>query len=476
MVWRPAHHKYLAQAADAVTILVSFLVAYYCRQLMEWLEPSLPLGLKVSVEAPFVALMVAIATVWVILFDLQGAYSYQRFTSFATELKLVLRTVIIGCLLIVGALFLLRLGYVPRTLLLLFGLLSFLLLSLEKLLVFQIASKIRECGYNRKAVLVVGTGRQTQEFMKAIERNFSWGLDIIGFLDAGREGIGQIIFGRPILGSFSDIVSVMHAHRLDEVIITVSTSRLPEIKKVLEACEREGVQIRIISDFLGKIAKGVWADTIYNLPIISINYVSDNRNALMIKRVIDIIGSLILLILLAPVFLIVAFALKIFSPGPLFYELEVMGFNRKPFKIRKFRTMVVDADKMKQNLFDLNEMEGPVFKMHNDPRVTPFGRFLRKYSLDELPQLWNVLNGDLSLVGPRAPGPHELVNFESWHRRKLSIKPGLTCLWQVNGRNNVRKFDDWVKMDLEYIDNWSLWLDLKILLKTIPVVIRGTGL
>jgi exopolysaccharide biosynthesis polyprenyl glycosylphosphotransferase len=243
----------------------------------------------------------------------------------------------------------------------------------------------------------------------------------------------------------------------------------------MEVCEREGVQVRIISDFLGRIAKRFRADMIYGLPIISISYIPHNQLALAVKRAMDIVISLLALILLAPYVLIIAAAIKMTSPGPVFYEWNVVGFNKKPFKSWKFRTMVVGADKMKDRLAHLNEMNGPVFKITNDPRITPVGRFLRKFSLDELPQLWSVLKGDMSLVGPRPVGPHELVLYESWQRRKLSIKPGLTCLWQVNGRNKISDFDDWAKMDLEYIDKWSLWLDCKILLKTIPAVISGKG-
>jgi len=262
---------------------------------------------------------------------------------------------------------------------------------------------------------------------------------------------------------------------LDEVIITVSTRRIGEIREILEVCEREGVQVRIISDFLGEIAKRFRADVICGLPVISISYTPKNQPALAVKRAMDIAISSVALIILAPFFLIIAGAIKLTSPGPVFYEWNVVGWNKKPFKSWKFRTMIVGADLMKSKLEHFNEMSGPVFKITIDPRITPLGRFLRKYSLDELPQLWSVLKGDMSLVGPRPAGPHELVRYESWQRRKLSIKPGITCLWQVNGRNHINNFDDWANMDLAYIDNWSLWLDCKILLKTIPAVLLGKG-
>ena len=189
----------------------------------------------------------------------------------------------------------------------------------------------------------------------------------------------------------------------------------------------------------------------------------------------DIMISGVMLLILLPFFIIIAIAIKLDSNGPILYEWNVVGFNKKPFKSWKFRTMIPEADKLKAKLLDKNEMKGPVFKMKNDPRVTKVGRFLRKYSLDELPQLWSVLKGDMSLVGPRPAGPHELERYESWQRRKLSIKPGITCLWQVKGRNKINDFNEWVRLDLEYIDNWSIWLDIKILLMTIHAVIKGTG-
>jgi lipopolysaccharide/colanic/teichoic acid biosynthesis glycosyltransferase len=190
---------------------------------------------------------------------------------------------------------------------------------------------------------------------------------------------------------------------------------------------------------------------------------------------IDILVSGVGLIILSPIFLIIGILIKLSSEGPVFYEWNVMGFNKKPFRSWKFRTMIVNADEIKEKLASLNEMNGPVFKVMNDPRITKVGRFLRKFSLDELPQIWSVFKGDMSLVGPRPAFSNELARYASWHRRKLSIKPGITCLWQVNGRNKVNDFNEWARMDLEYIDNWSLWLDIKILLKTIPSVFRGTG-
>jgi exopolysaccharide biosynthesis polyprenyl glycosylphosphotransferase len=475
MLWRSSINQRLAQAADALTTILSFVAAFYLWRFLKVTYPSLPLGSEFTLESLHLVIVIVAMVVWGIAFNAQKAYSYQRYTSFASEAKIVLKTVLIGLLLLLSVVFLFRADYVPRMLVLLFALLNFVLLTLEKLLLFYAAKIVRLQGYNRKPVLVVGTGEQANGFVEAIQRNFSWGLDIVGFLDAEKENVGKILFGKKILGTYDDITSVLHFQPFEEVIIAVSTRQFSQISSVLEVCEREGVQTRIVSDFLGVIAKRFRADIVYGLPIVSIFPVAQDEWKLLIKKMIDIVGAFVGLILLSPLFLIIAIAVKVSSPGPVFYEWKVVGFNKKPFTGWKFRTMVVGADAMKQQLMPLNQMVGPVFKIKDDPRVTRIGRFLRKFSLDELPQLWSVLRGDMSLVGPRPAGPQELARYDSWQRRKLSVKPGITCLWQVNGRNGIYRFDEWVKLDLEYIDRWSLWLDIKILLKTISVVISGKG-
>jgi exopolysaccharide biosynthesis polyprenyl glycosylphosphotransferase len=285
------------------------------------------------------------------------------------------------------------------------------------------------------------------------------------------------LYGKKILGTTMEMEDILHGNQVDEVIICASGNELSrlEFEEVFEICESEGVQIRINSDFLGKLTRRITVDRIYGLSMISCLSTSHNEWSLYLKRLIDVLVSGIGLIILSPVFLVIGILVKLSSEGPVFYQWNVMGFNKKLFRSWKFRTMIVNADEMKEKLTDFNEMKGPVFKIKNDPRITGVGRFLRKFSLDELPQLWSVFKGDMSLVGPRPAFPHELARYESWHRRKLSIKPGITCLWQANGRNAINDFNEWVRMDLEYVDNWSLWLDFKILLKTIGAVLGGTG-
>ena len=211
-------------------------------------------------------------------------------------------------------------------------------------------------------------------------------------------------------------------------------------------------------------------------PSVPLSLIVNRFQYRVVKRGLDALLAGVGLIFLAPIFLLFAVLIKLTSAGSIFYPWDVIGRGGRPFRGFKFRTMVVNADELKPQLFHENEMIGPVFKMRADPRITPVGRLLRKYSLDELPQLWTVIKGDMSLVGPRPAGPLEWKQYEPWQRCKLSVTPGITCLWQVNGRNRVNSFDDWVRMDLGYIDHWSLWLDLRILLRTVAVVLRGTGM
>ncbi len=274
----------------------------------------------------------------------------------------------------------------------------------------------------------------------------------------------------------ADLSTVISHEPVDEVIVALPLRRRRDlIEKIVEACEEQGIMVRVRTDLFDLRVARPQVDTIDGVPVVTIRSGPEEGWQLVLKRVIDILGSTLLLILLAPFLLLVALLIRLDSQGPVFFAQERMGLNRRRFKLIKFRTMVQEADK-KQELFEaLNEADGPVFKIRNDPRVTRLGRFLRQFSIDELPQLINVLRGQMSLVGPR-PLPLRDVKLidAQWHKRRFSVKPGLTCLWQVNGRSDV-SFEHWVRMDLEYIDTWSLTLDLKILLKTIPVVFRGSG-
>jgi exopolysaccharide biosynthesis polyprenyl glycosylphosphotransferase len=475
MLWRPAHHRRIVQLADAVTTAFSFIAAYFALIWARIIFPWAPIGREIEITHDLYWKIVVFAIIWVLVLTKLGAYTYQRFKSLRREMKLVAEASVISTLILLAADFILRFEYIPRTYIGIFFIVNFLSLAVEKIILFNIAKEIRKRGKDRKKILVVGSGMRAENFVKTVEKNLEWGLDIVGLVAENGSFFGQGLYGKKVLGTNSEIEKILHQYPVDEVIICASGIEMGKVEEVLETCEREGVQIRINSDFFGRLTKKVTIDQVYGLPIVSFTTIPDNEWSLYLKRLMDILVSGALLIVLSPFFLVVAILIKMTSAGSVFYEWNVMGFNKKPFRSWKFRTMIKDADTKKETLMSLNEMKGPVFKIKNDPRITRVGRFLRKYSLDELPQFWSVFKGDMSLVGPRPAFPHELGRYESWHRRKLSIKPGITCLWQISGRNNINDFDEWARLDLQYIDKWSLWLDLKILLKTAWVVLAGTG-
>ncbi|MCL4539976.1 MAG: sugar transferase [Bacteroidetes bacterium] len=461
--------------ADFLTALVSLGVSYFLSAILFDVDPSrFP---AVPILTPNLMVIAAVfCLAYVALFELHKAYSYQRFTSLASEYVLVVRVAFLSIL--INVLISYMAGYdlqLRRTFFALLFLITLLSYIVEKTLLFYVASFLRKKGRNRKRVILIGTGTRAKKFIEIVSSNFAWGLDIVGLLTGDEEKVGQEFYGVKVLDTFRNIERILKDANPEEVVVTISTRRFDQIRTVFEACEREGVQLRLNSDFFGEVTKNVRVDNVYGLNIISFDMVRISHVQLFFKRVIDIFGASIALLFFSPFMLVAVLGILISDGRPILYHWNVMGLNKKPVRSWKFRTMVRNADELKHSLEKQNEMDGPVFKIRDDPRITPFGRWLRKFSIDETPQLFSVLKGDLSLVGPRPAGPHELVRYESWHRRKLSIKPGLTCLWQINGRNHVKDFDEWVRLDLQYIDNWSVWLDLKILLKTIPAVISGKG-
>ncbi len=273
-----------------------------------------------------------------------------------------------------------------------------------------------------------------------------------------------------------ELVKAIHRQSVGRVILAFSRLEMEKVQRAIEACEVEGVEAWLSADFIRTSVARPTYESLGGRPMLVFRTTPDLSWTLLVKNAMDRTGAFAGLVLLSPLFLALAVAVRLGSPGPVIFRQRRTGLHGQPFTMWKFRTMSVDAEERHAELRAHNEMSGPVFKVHNDPRITKAGRWLRKTSLDELPQLVNVLLGDMSLVGPRPLPLYEVENFQAAaHRRRLSMKPGLTCFWQVRGRNNVTSFDDWVRMDLEYIDNWSLALDLKILIQTIPVVLMGAG-
>jgi exopolysaccharide biosynthesis polyprenyl glycosylphosphotransferase len=271
-------------------------------------------------------------------------------------------------------------------------------------------------------------------------------------------------------------VETLHEEAVDIVVFSLDENIIPQVREALLACEVEGIEAWVSADFIQTLFTHVEFDQFAGQPLLIYRTTPDLSLELMAKRIIDVVSSFVMLVVMSPIMVGIAVAIRFTSPGPIIFSQARSGLHGRPFRMYKFRSMVTNAEQARSELESMNEMAGPVFKVKNDPRVTPLGRWMRKLSIDELPQLWNVLRGEMSLVGPRPLPLYETANFgDVSQRRRMSVRPGLTCLWQVRGRNQITDFKDWVRLDLEYIDRWTLWLDLQILVRTVPVVLFGWG-
>ncbi len=475
MLWKSQQNKRIAQLTDFLASLVLIHLGYILWEQYSPLGKPFPFSGSREVLTQLNFLSVFFAVVYVICFDLFEAYNQKRFTSLVNEYTVVFRSVLIGSLINIAVLFLLKLGDVPRTLILTSVLVVFPGLILEKTFMFFVAGIVRETQPTRK-VLIIGTPEMMETLLRAIRKRDILGIEVAGILVPQRtESTETGIPAELVYGTYDDLEKCLKELNPEEVIITPSAGDMPRIGWVMEECEKVGVQIRMISDLMTRVARNVTVDNVEGINIISYYPCQRSNVERLIKRILDFSMAFILILLLLPLLLLISVMIMFQDGWPVLYTWKVMGYNRRPITSWKFRTMYRNADEMKKELLKYNEMTGPMFKMENDPRVFPVGKLLRKYSLDELPQLFSVLTGDLSLVGPRPPLQYEYREFDLWHRRKLSVKPGMTCLWQISGRNEINDLDEWVRLDLMYIDNWSLLLDLKILLKTAWVVVRGTG-
>lgn len=474
MIWKSKFNQLAVQFIDFITVIVGFYIAYVSWNVLNKLYPSI-FPVVTSFENVHVFLILVIATTFVFFLTIFGAYQFQRFTSLLYEYLLIFKITIISFLLLILLIYLLKLGNTPRTIIIVSFIEIFILFIIQKTIMFWVAKYNRGHKHDRKGIIIFGTGERAKLLIEKINQNFSWGLDIIGIVSSDLSRIGEVYYDKKVLGTYKNLTNIFKKFNPQEVIITVSAKKFDEIHEVFNICEREGVQVRLISDFFSKISNNIRIDHIYGLDIISFSRKPISDFYIILKRILDIFISFLLIILFSPFILVAVIGIIISDGYPILYKWKIVGYNMKSITSWKFRTMFKNADEIKKKLINQNEMQGPVFKIKDDPRIFKFGKFLRKFSIDELPQLFSVLKGDLSLVGPRPPLEYEFSEFESWHRRKLSVKPGITCLWQIKGRNEISDFDEWVKLDLEYIDNRSLKLDFKILFLTFLELIKGSG-
>ena len=484
----------LERLGDFALVLAAFFLAYYGRSGLGYLNQQLELDLPFSGTelAPlkdYVLVLVIALLGYGVSLNVLGAYNSMRLTTGWRLLRTSVFSSVLVFLVLGAALFVLKVD-LSRSFVGLFCLLACFGLVLERIGVLALLRFWRRRGRNFRNIIICGLGPQAIQVAQRIAQLPELGIRIRGFaqlkeqgtfddrvLDQFREDMRQAGKARAarILVGRAALIRVLEECTIDEVIFADVMEVMPQIEEIMLVCAEKGIRTTVVADIfsMGVVKSGL--SYFGDLPLIHYQTPPGDGWELGMKRVFDVALAVVLMGLLSPVFLLVALAIKCSSPGPVLFVQRRMGLNGRLFHMYKFRSMYQDAQRQLNSLREKNEMRGPVFKMKDDPRVTPVGRVLRRFSLDELPQLWNVFIGDMSLVGPRPPLPGEVSLYDRRNRRRLSMRPGITCTWQVSGRNEIPDFDDWVRMDLEYIDHWSLSRDLALLLKTIPAVICGTG-
>ena len=382
---------------------------------------------------------------------------------------------------VVGALgygfcaFIFKLAHLSRVYLVGSMAISYLVLAGWFLATYWLYKNAKAHNLTYRNVLLVGNKYTLPDFIKTITENKALGLRIVGIMGVDDDGHKEFM-GHKHFGSVQYIGEVLSAHVVDSVFFSLYRQNPLLIEKAILECEERGLEVAWKPDFMHKDITRSRVDYLQDIPLFVFSFGPKFSFSIIIKRVFDIVAAFFLLIILILPMLIVMIVVRATTHGPAIFKQKRVGLNGRRFVFYKFRTMYYESQERKAEYQLRNEMKGPVFKMKDDPRITPIGKFLRRHSIDELPQLWNVLIGDMSLVGPRPPLPKEVELYKGWQRRRLSMRPGITCFWQVMGRNKITDFEQWTKLDLKYIDEWSLWLDFRILLQTIPAVLKGTGL
>jgi exopolysaccharide biosynthesis polyprenyl glycosylphosphotransferase len=451
----------IQQLLDAALFAVSFWLAYQVRTSPDIIDLF---GLVPETQPfnPYAVLYLVLIPVAPLILEAQGFYKRPPLSSRGTTAWLLFKGCLFTSLALVLALFLFRMT-IPRWVVVWFGFISFgMVFAKEELLQWTRRSQLgRE--QNRRRVVLVGTPEETRRMAEELEVKSPEEVEVLATLDLNESPVARL-------------VELLHEHSVNGVILSAKHAYFEQVEAAIRACELEGVEAWLVADFFKTQISRTSFDDFYGWPVLVFRSAPEASWQGVAKQVLDFLGSLVSLVVLSVPLALVALLIKVTSPGPALFRQRRSGLNGRPFTIYKFRTMVTNAEQLKHELASMNEMSGPVFKVTDDPRVTRFGKILRKFSIDEFPQLYNVLRGEMSLVGPRPLPVDEVRQFNDLaHRRRLSMKPGLTCLWQINGRSEVSDFKEWVRLDLEYIDNWSLWLDLRILWRTVPVVLTGAG-
>ncbi len=468
----------MQKALDIAITGFSFIAAYFIKRNL------LPVNLRnLSIDPNYYIILLLIVIAWHISFKWMGMYMSYRQEPFWQFFVVILKSCLMGMILVSIAMYLLHIKDVSRLLMGIFLVLALCLLTLSKFIIFKTLEKIRTDGFNTRNVLIVGSEDRARQVIEAVEEHKATGYKVIGCFEVEEKKLGKTVLNtHKVIGLVKDLEAFLRNNIVDELIFALPLKEVTNGDRYIALAESMGIKVRIIPDWelhylmyrpdIATIQLEEFLG-IYNMALQS---TPQNEGELLIKNVFDFTSAIILMILLLPLLIGIGLAIKIFSKGPIFYKQERLGMNGRRFMVYKFRTMIEHADEMLKELAEMNEADGPVFKIKDDPRIIPHvGSFLRKTSLDELPQLFNVLKGEMSLVGPRPPIPKEVDEYSVWHRRRLSMKPGMTCLWQIAPGRNDLSFEEWMKLDLKYIDKWSLFNDFKILVLTAKAVLTGAG-
>ncbi|OGR16613.1 MAG: hypothetical protein A2X81_06205 [Desulfobacterales bacterium GWB2_56_26] len=414
---------------------------------------------------------------------LMGGYGPYRKVTIRQVFQRVFEATLTSIVSIILLFYTMHIEPVSRMLMVLFSCYAFIGLISFRIALYKFLAKIRSKNYNTKSILLVGSHQRALDFIHSVRQRRTAGYLIRGCLEMNdrAELVGKRIYESVwIIGTMDNFKEILRKEAIDEVVFGIPLKAIANVHEYIYYAEEMGKNVRVLPDFqLNKIkyyprTARVDIEDFLGATTLVLSSVPKNTNELVLKACIDYAGAAVGIILLSPLFMLLSLLIKLTSRGPIIFAQERSGLNGRRFMLYKFRSMVINAEEMRDKLAAANEMDGPVFKLKKDPRITWIGSIMRKTSLDELPQLFNVLKGEMSLVGPRPPLPTEVEKYKLWQRRRLSMKPGLTCIWQVSGRNNI-SFEQWMNMDLEYIDNWSLGLDIKLLLLTFKEVAVGGG-
>lgn len=447
---------------DVIVLVLSYMISYFVAINYTNLH-----GMN-----QYIWILIVYIPIWLFLSGNSKVYDKIIYFNYDKLLRIILFSSFLSALLLASMMFFVKDTVFSRTLYAAFVIISFVTILIEKF-IYKYAATYKHMRLHRVSrIIIVGVPHVARKFTEYIQKN-NRDINIIGYVRV--KGINSLK-GHVDLGSIEELDTIIKENAIDEIIFALPKTYLGEVEKYVLMCEEMGLTVRMLLDLYDlKIAK-TYLSNIGTLPMLTFDTVSLNQAQLLLKRLMDITGALIGIFMTGLISIFITIAIKLDSPGPVIFAQDRVGLNGRTFRLYKFRSMCIDAEEKKRELNQYNQVDGGLmFKIKNDPRITRVGRFIRKTSIDELPQFINVLRGEMSLVGTRPPTLDEVSKYENYQRRRISIKPGLTGLWQVSGRSSILDFDEVVKLDTKYIDEWSIWLDIKIIIKTFLVIFKKKG-